>query len=72
MKIAGLIIGILLMVVAVIAFIVCLLLPSLTNNHVSRGEAMLGIIPSIVVFVLAFLITLVSAIVFLKGRKGPS
>ena len=60
------------MVLSGIGFIVCLLLPSLTNNHVSRGEAMMGLIPSVIVFVLAFLITLVSAIVFLKGRKGSS
>lgn len=69
MKLASLIIGILLMVVAGIAFIVCLLLPAMTNNRVSFEESMLGLIPSVVVFLLAFVWTVVSAIFFFKGKK---
>ena len=42
MKTASLMIGILLMILAVAGCIVCLLLPSLTNNRVSFDEAMLG------------------------------
>jgi hypothetical protein len=68
-KLASLIIGILLMVVAGIAFIVCLLLPAMTNNRVSFEESMLGLIPSVVVFLLAFVWTVVSAIFFFKGKK---
>lgn len=43
MKLASLIVGILLMVLAGIAFIVCLLLPAMTNNRVSFEESMLGL-----------------------------
>ncbi len=53
-EIASLIIGILGMVLAGIAVVVCLLLPAMTNNHVSRSESMMGIIPAVVVFFLAF------------------
>ena len=69
MKIASLIIGIVLMVLAGIAFIVCLLLPAITNNHVSRGESMLGLIPAVIVFVLAFGLTVVSAMFVFKAKK---
>ncbi len=69
MKIAGLIIGILLMVLAGITFIVCLALPSMTNNRVDFGEALLGLIPAAIVFFLAFVLTVVSAIFFFKGRR---
>ncbi len=70
MKIVGLVIGILGMILAGIGFIVCLLLPAMTNNHVSRSESMLGIIPAVVVFFLAFVLTIVSAIFVLKAKKG--
>ena len=43
---AGLIIGILLMVLAGIAFIVCPALPSMTSNRVNFEEALLGLIPA--------------------------
>ena len=69
MKIASLIIGIVLMLLSGIAFIVCLLLPAITNNHVSRGESMLGLIPAVIVFLLAFVMTIVSAIFVLKAKK---
>ena len=69
MKIAGLIIGILLMVLAGIGAIVCLLLPSMTNNRVSFEESLLGLIPAVIIFFLAFLITIISAVLFFKGRK---
>lgn len=69
MKLASLIIGILLMILSGIAFIVCLLLPAMTNNRVSFDESMLGLIPSVVVFVLAFVLTVVSAIFSFKGKK---
>ena len=72
MKLASLIIGILLMVVAGIAFIVCLLLPAMTNNRVSFEESMLGLIPSVVVFFLAFVLTVVSAIFFFKGKRAAA
>jgi len=69
MKIASLIVGILLMILSGIVFIVCLLLPSMTNNRVNFEEALLGLIPSAIVFFLAFVLTVVSAIFFFRGRK---
>lgn len=69
MRLASLIFGILLMVLAGIAFVVFLLLPSMTDGRVSFDESMLGLIPSVVVFFLAFVLTLVSAIFVLKARK---
>jgi len=41
MKIASLIIGILLMILAGIGFVVCLALPAMTSNRVSFEESML-------------------------------
>jgi hypothetical protein len=69
MKIAGLIVGILLLALSGIGFIVCLLLPSMTSGRVSFEESMLGLIPSVIVFLFALLLTVISAIFFFKGRK---
>jgi uncharacterized membrane protein len=70
MKLASLIVGILLMILAGIAFIVCLLLPSMTDNRVSFDESILGLIPAAIVFFLAFVLTVVAAIFFFKGKKA--
>ena len=69
MKMAGLIIGILLIILAGIGAVVCLLLPSMTNNRVNFEEALFGLIPAAIIFFLAFVLTVVSAIFFFKGRK---
>lgn len=69
MKIAGLVIGILLIVLGVIGAIVCFLLPSMTNNKVSMDEAALGLIPAVLILLLGFLIAVVSGIFVIKGRK---
>lgn len=58
------------MVLAGIGGIVCLLLPSLTNNRVNFNEAMLGLIPAVVVFFLGLVITIISAIFVMKARKA--
>jgi len=70
MRIASLIVGILLMVLAGIGAIVCLLLPSMTNNRVNFEESLLGLIPAVIVFFLGFLLTVVAAIFVLKARKA--
>ncbi|CAN5865747.1 hypothetical protein BH20ACI4_BH20ACI4_25510 [soil metagenome] len=70
MKIGDLIIGILLMVLAGIVFIVCLLLPAMTNNRVNFQEAMLGMIPSVFVFLPALVLSVVSLIMILKAKKN--
>jgi uncharacterized membrane protein len=69
MKVASLIVGILLMVLAGITFVVCLLLPAMTDNRVSFEESMLGLIPAAIVFFLALVLSVVSAIFFFKGKK---
>lgn len=70
MKIAGLVIGILGMLLSFIVFVVCLLLPSMTSNRVKFEEALFGIIPSILVFIIALVITVICAILVLKSRKA--
>jgi uncharacterized membrane protein len=69
MKKASLVIGILLMILAGAAFVICLALPAITNNHVSFEESLLGLIPSAIVFFLAFVVTVISAIFVLRARK---
>jgi hypothetical protein len=69
MKKAGLIIGILLMVLSGMAFIICLLLPAMTDNRVNFGEALLGLIPAAIIFFLAFVMTLVSVILLFKAKR---
>jgi len=68
MKLAALIIGILGMILSGIGAIVCLILPSMTNNRVSFEEAMLGLIPAVIIFFFAFIITVIGAILVIKGR----
>lgn len=58
------------MVLAGIGGIVCLLLPSLTNNRVDSNEALLGLIPAVFIFFLGLLITIVAAIFVIKARKA--
>jgi uncharacterized membrane protein len=60
MKIAGLVNGIFGMLLAFIILIVCLMLPSMTNNRESFEESLLGIIPSVIVGISAFIITIIS------------
>ena len=72
MKIAGLIIGILLMILAGIGAVVCLLLPSMTNNRVNFEEAALGLIPAVLIFLLGFVIAVVAGIFYFKGRKAAA
>ena len=70
MKKAILIIGILLMILAGIGGIVSLLLPSLTNNRVSFDEAILGLIPAVLIFLFGLIVTVVAAILVMKSRKS--
>lgn len=69
MKIAGLIIGIILTLLAAIGTIVFLLLPSMTNNRVDFEESALGLIASIPLFFIGLVITIVSAILYFRARK---
>jgi hypothetical protein len=69
MKIAALIIGILIMLLGFIALVVCLALPELTSNRVNFEEALLGVIPSVLVLFFGFIITLIAVIFLIKGRK---
>ena len=62
-------IGILGMILSSIGLTISLLLPVLTDNHVDYSEALIGIIPSILIFGVSFLITVISAIMLIKGRR---
>ncbi len=70
MKKVGLALGLLLMVLSGIVFVVCLALPSMTDNRVSFEEALLGIIPALAVFLLALVVTVVCLILLMTGRKS--
>lgn len=72
MKIAGLIIGILLMLLSFAVFVICLMLPSMTNNRVNREESLVGLIPSVIVGFLALVITVISAVSIMKNKKTAS
>ena len=72
MKKAGLIFGILLMILSGVVFLVCLALPSATNNRVNFEEALLGIIPSALVFLPALGLTIISAVLLIKNRKAAA
>lgn len=70
MKIASLIIGILVMVLSDIGIIICLILPALTNNRVSFQESMTVAVPLTILYYLAFIMTIGSAIFVLKAKKN--
>jgi hypothetical protein len=72
MKIAGLVTGILLMVLSGITFIICLMLPSMTHNRINFKEAFPGLIVAVLVFFVALIITGVSAIFVIKGKKAAT
>lgn len=72
MKKAGLVIGILLAILACIGGLICLLLPSLTNNRIKLEEALLGLIPAVIVFIFGFSVAVISAILILKSRKSAA
>ncbi len=69
MKIAGLIIGILLTILSFIGLVVCLLLPTMTNNRVGFDEALLGLIPAVFFLIIGLVITIISAIFVMRARK---
>lgn len=72
MKIAGLVIGILLMLLSFVVFVICLMLPSLTNNRINFKESMVGLIPSAIIGFLAFILSVISAIFVFKNRKAAA
>ncbi|CAN5609374.1 hypothetical protein BH10ACI3_BH10ACI3_24430 [soil metagenome] len=69
MKIAGLVIGILLTVFSGITAIVCLMLPSMTNNRVNFKESLVGLIPAITVGIISLIVTLIFAVLLIMERK---
>lgn len=70
MKIAGLIIGIGLMILSGIVFVICLLLPSMTHNRVNFKESLVGLIPSAIIGFLAFILTIIMAISLMKSKNN--
>ena len=69
MRRMGLRVGSSLLILGVIVGVVCMLLPSLTNNRVRSGEAALGLIPAGVFFLLGFVFTILSLIFSVRARK---
>ena len=63
--------GILGMFLSGIGLIVSILLPTLTENRVSSDEALLGIIPSALIFFLSLVIAVVGLILVLTRKKSP-
>jgi hypothetical protein len=63
--------GILGMVLSGIGLIVCIMLPTITDNHVSSEEALIGIIPSVLIFFLSLVIAVVALILVLTTKKSP-
>lgn len=70
MKKAGLIIGILLVILGLLGSIACLALPSLTNNRVNFSEALLGLIPAVIVMIFGFIVAVISAVLLSKAKKA--
>ena len=62
MKKVSLVIGILLMFLAFVGALLCIILPSMTNNRVSFDEAMLGLIPAVIILFLGFVISIITTI----------
>jgi hypothetical protein len=50
--------------------LVSIALPSLTNNRVNFEEALVGILPSIFFFVVGLILTVIGAILVIKGKKA--
>ena len=69
MRKLGLKVGSSLLILGVIGGGICLLLPSLTNNHVRSGEAAFGLIPAGLFFLLGFVFTILSVIFSVRARK---
>lgn len=69
MKIAGLVIGILLLILSLVGAVVCMMLPSLTNNRINFEEAALGLIPAGLGMIVGFLITVISAFLVIRSRR---
>lgn len=67
----GLIVGIVLMTLSGIACVGCLLAPSMTNGRASFEESMAIFIPSAILFAVAALLTLVSAVRAPKSKNAP-
>jgi hypothetical protein len=65
----GLIVGIMLMILSGIVCVVCLMLPSMTKGGASFEECMMVFIPSAILFAVAALLTIVSAVRSAKAKN---
>ena len=61
--------GILGMVLSGIGLVISIMLPTLTDNHVSFDEALIGIIPAALVLLISLVIAVVGLILVLTTRK---
>ena len=65
----GLTVGIVLMILSGVVCVGCLLAPSMTKGRASFEESMLVFVPSAILFVVALLMTVVSAVRVSKANK---
>lgn len=65
----ALILGIIGMVIGGGVFLVCVLLPPLTNGRTSWEEAMLGIIPGALVLMASSVLAIVGVVLLIMKRK---
>lgn len=64
-----LVLGILGVLLGFVVTAISVALPSFTNGRTSWEEAMLGIIPGVVVLVISFVIAVVGLVIIIMGRK---
>lgn len=64
-----LVLGILGILLGFVVTAISVALPSFTNGRTSWEEAMLGIIPGVVVLVISFVIAVVGLVIIIMGRK---
>lgn len=64
-----LVLGILGVLLGFVVTAISVALPYVTNGRTSWEEAMLGIIPGVVVLVISFVIAVVGLVIIIMGRK---
>lgn len=64
-----LVLGILGMVLSSIVFLICLMIPSMTDNRVNFEESLVGVVPSVIVFLISFLMTAIGGFLLIKTKR---
>ncbi len=64
-----LVLGVLGLILSSVVFLICLMLPAMTNNRVNFEESLAGIIPSVIVFLLSLLMTAIGGFLLIKSKQ---